>query len=203
MFVINPYLRFALIAAGILGGLALWLSLGFWYGFPFLLGGLILGISYIFLGTVGPAAKVLQTQDFAKAEKLLDLTLKPEWLYSANRAFYYMMKGSIALQRKDLEAGEQWLRQAEAIDIPTPNERAMLQIQLAQIEASRQRWKPAQNHLRKAKEANVSVGAIKEQIDQLELALKQRGQLKAAQRMGRQGHGMMQRSGKRRRPKMR
>jgi tetratricopeptide (TPR) repeat protein len=203
MFVINPYLRFALIAAGILGGVALWLAFGFWYGFPFLLGGLILGVSYIFLGTVGPAAKVLQTQDFAKAEQLLNLTLKPEWLYSANRAFYYMMKGSIALQRKDLETGEQWLRQAEAIDIPTPNERAMLQIQLAQIEASRQRWKPAQNHLRKAKEANVTVGAIKEQIDQLEIALKQRGQLKAAQRMGRQGHGMMQRSGKRRRPKMR
>lgn len=203
MFVINPYLRFALIAAGILGGVALWLGLGFWYGFPFLLGGLILGISYIFLGTVGPAAKVLQTQDFAKAEKLLDLTLNPNWLYSANKAFYYMMKGSIALQRKDMEAGEQWLRKAEEIDIPTPNERAMLQIQLAQIEASRQRWKPAQVHLKKAKDANVTVGAIKEQIDQLELALKQRGQLKAAQRMGRQGHGMMQRSGKRRRPKMR
>ena len=180
MFVINPYLRFALIAAGILGGVALWLGLGFWYGFPFLLGGLILGISYIFLGTVGPAAKVLQTQDFAKAEKLLNLTLNPKWLYSANRAFYYMMKGSIALQRKDMDAGEQWLRKAEEIDIPTPNERAMLQIQLAQIEASRQRWKPAQVHLKKAKDANVTVGAIKEQIDQLELALKQRGQLKAA-----------------------
>lgn len=203
MFVINPYLRFALIAAGILGGVALWLAFGFWYGFPFLLGGLILVISYIFLGTVGPAAKALQTQDFAKAEKLLDLTLKPEWLYSANKAFYYMLKGSIALQRKDLEEGEKWLRRAEEIDIPTPNERAMLQIQLAQIEASRQRWKPAQHHLRKAKEANVTVGAIKEQIDQLELALKQRGQVKAAQRMGREGHGMMQRSGKRRRPKMR
>jgi tetratricopeptide (TPR) repeat protein len=203
MFVINPYLRFALIAAGIIGGVALWLAYGFWYGFPFLIAGLVLFVSYIFLGTVGPAAKALQTQDFAKAEKLLDLTLNPKWLYSANKAFYYMLKGSIALQRKDMDEGEKWLRQAEEIDIPTPNERAMLQIQLAQIEASRQRWKQAQNHLRKAKEANVTVGAIKEQIDQLETALKQRGQMKAAQRMGRQGHGMMQRSGKRRRPKMR
>lgn len=204
MFTIPPYIRFALIAVGILGGIALWVALGFWYGFPFLLTGLILLIGYILLGTVGPAAKAVQLQDFNGAEKLLDLTFKPEWLYSANRAFYYMMRGSIALQRRDMDAGEAFLKKAEKIELPSKNEKAMLYLQLAQIEANRQRWNPAKQYLKKAKDAKSTLPQIKEQIEMVDNALKQSGQVKAIQRMGTQGHQMMQQSGgKRRRPKNR
>lgn len=203
MFVIPPYIRFALIALGVIGGIALWVAFGFWYGFPFLLAGLILFVGYVFLGTVGPAAQAVQVQDFDKAEQLLNLTLKPDWLYSANKAFYFMMRGSIALSRKDMDKGEYYLKQAEKVDIPTPNERAMLHLQLAQIEAQRRRFPAAKQYLKKAKEAKVTLPEVKEQIAQLEVALKQSGQMKAAQRMGREGHQMMQRSGKRRRPKNR
>ena len=201
MFIIPPYVRFALIAAGFLGGIGLWVAFGFWYGFPFLLAALILLAGYIFLGTVAPAAKAVQTQDFNRAEQLLNLTLKPDWLYSANRAFYYMLKGTIALSRKDLNEGEKWLKQAEKIDVPTDNERAMLHLQLAQIEANRRNFNAAKQYLKKAKAANVKLPQIRDQIDQLDTALKQSGQMKAAQRMGRQGHQMMSRGGKRRRPK--
>lgn len=201
MFVIPPYLRFALIAAGILGGTALWVAYGFWYGFPFLLAGIILLIGYIFLGTVAPAAKAVQAQDFERGEKLLNLTLKPEWLYSANRAFYYMMRGTIAMSRKDLNAGEMWLKKADTIDVPTANEKAMLQLQLAQIEANRKNFAAAKKYLKKAKDTNTKLPQIVEQIQMLDQALKQSGQVKAAQRMGKQGHRMMSRGGKRRRPK--
>ena len=201
MFIIPPYIRFALIAAGIVGGVALWIAFGFWYGFPFLLAGLILLIGYIFLGTVGPAAKAVQVQDFDRGEKLLNLTLKPEWLYSANRAFYYMMRGTIALSRKDLNAAEGWLKQADAIDVPTANEKAMLKLQLAQIEANRKNFPAAKKYLKAAKETHVKLPQITQQIDMLDTALKQSGQVKAAQRMGKEGHRMMSRGGKRRRPK--
>ncbi|NJB86712.1 outer membrane PBP1 activator LpoA protein [Lewinella marina] len=201
MFIIPPYIRFALIAAGVVGGVSLWIAFGFWYGFPFLLAGIILFIGYIFLGTVGPAAKAVQAQDFAKGEKLLNLTLKPEWLYSANRAFYYMMRGTIALSRKDLNAAEGWLKQADSIDVPTANEKAMLKLQLAQIEANRRNFGAAKKYLKAAKETNVKLPQITEQIDMLDTALKQSGQVKAAQRMGKEGHRMMTRGGKRRRPK--
>ncbi|PHI19097.1 hypothetical protein CEQ90_14365 [Lewinellaceae bacterium SD302] len=203
MFVINPYLRFALIALGFVLGIGLWVTFGFWYGFIFLLAGIILLVSYVLLGTVGPAAKAVQVQDFDKAEELLNLTWKPEWLYSANKAFYYMMRGNIALSRKDMNGGEMWLKKAEEVDIPTPNERAALFLQLAQLEANRQRWTPAKNYLKKAKETKVTLPQIKEQIAMVDAALKNSGQVKAAQRMGRQGHGMMQRGSKRRRPKNR
>ena len=203
MFIIPPYLRFALIALGIVGGAVLWATLGFWYGIFFILIGLVLLAGYVFLGTVAPAAQKIQVQDMEGAEKLLNLTLKPEWLYSANRAFYYIMRGNIALSRRQFAEGEAYLRQAEAIDIPTPTEKATVHFQLAQIEYQKKNFKAAQKYLDKAKAANVKIPQIREQIEQMDKALKQSGQVKAAQRMGKQGHGMMGRGGKRRRPRNR
>ncbi|WP_020566709.1 tetratricopeptide repeat protein [Neolewinella persica] len=204
MFVIPPYIRFALIALCLIGGIGLWVSLGIWYGIFFVITGLILLGGYIFLGTVAPAAKQIQSQDFDGAEKTLNMTLKPEWLYSANRAFYYMMRGNIALQRKDINGGEVWLRKAEAIDIPTPTEKATLHFQLAQIEYQRKNFNAAKKYLKKAQDANIKIPQIREQIDMMDKALKQSGQMKAAQRMGKAGHGMMGgQGGKRRRPKNR
>jgi hypothetical protein len=204
MFVINPYLRFALIILGLVGGAALWAIWGPWYGIFFVIAGLVLLGGYIFLGTVGPASKALQAADFEKAEKYLALTLNPRWLYSTNRAYYYMLKGSIALSNKEVEKGEQYLKMAEEIEVPTDNERAMLQIQLAQIAASKSRWKQAKIHYRKAKECKITETAIKDQFKQLEQVINQSGQAKAAMRQGGgRGNVMMGGKGKRRRPKMR
>ena len=203
MFVIPPYIRFAAIAVSLLLGIVLWATQGIWYGIFFVLVGLVLLAGYIFLGTVAPAAQKIQLQDFDGAEQTLNLTLKPEWLYSANRAFYYMMKGNIALSRKQMDEGEQWLRKAESIDIPTPAERATLHFQLAQIEFQRKNFRSAEKYLKKVKDANVKIPQMQEQIGMMEQALKQTGQMKAAQRMGKQGHSMMGRGGKRRRPKNR
>lgn len=201
MFVIPPYVRFALIAVSLLLGIVLWATLGIWYGIFFVIIGLVLFAGYIFLGTVAPAAKLVQVQDFDGAEKTLDLTLKPEWLYSANRAFYYMMRGNIALARKDVNGGEAWLRKAEEIDIPTPTERGMLHLQLAQIEYQRRNFNGAKKYLKKVKEAGIKIPQMREQVDLLDQALKQSGQVKAQQRMGKQGHRMGGMGGKRRRPK--
>ena len=203
MFIIPPYVRFALIAVLLLGGIALWATQGVWYGIFFVITAIILFVGYVFLGTVAPAAQKVQVQDFDGAEKLLNLTLKPEWLYSANRAFYYIMRGNIALSRKQMAEGEAYLRQAEAIDIPTPTERATVHFQLAQIEYQKKNFPAAKKYLAKAKEANVKIPQIREQIEMMDQALKQSGQVKAAQRMGKQGHAMMGRGGKRRRPKNR
>lgn len=205
MFLINPYLRFALMGTGIIGGIILSVAFGFWYGFPFWLAGLILLIGYVFMGTVGSAAQAMQTMDFDKSEKLLNLTLNPKWLYATNRAYYYMIKGSAALARKDTEEGEKYLKMAEAIDVPTDNEKAMLQLQLANITASKNRWKEAEIHFRKAKQLKITDANVKEQLRQFEKVFSNRGQAKAALRMGGPQGGMITQGGKgkRRRPKMR
>ncbi len=202
MFTINIYLRFALIALFLGGGIVLAFLFGFWYAFPLLLLGLAFLIGYILLGTVQSAAVLLQEGDFDAAEKRLDLTLKPAWLYSTNRAYFYMLKGSLAMSRQDMDESEAWLLKAKEVEVPTENERAMLELQLANIMASRDRWKAAKLHYRNAKKMKITEGAIKEQLQQFEKALSNRNQMKAAARQGHRGNPM-QPGGKRRRPKLR
>lgn len=202
MFTINIYLKLALIAIGLLGGIALWATLGVWYGIWFVLMGIIMLVVYLLLGTVQSAAMLMQTADFEACEKRLNLTLSPRLLYPTNRAYFYMIKGSIALARKDVEAGEMWLKKAEAVKVPTDNERAMLQLQLANIAASKGKWKQAELHMRNAKQCKITDPNVKEQYKQFEKAFSNRGQLKNAQMGGQQGAAMRP-GGKRRRPKMR
>ena len=66
MFTINIYLKFALIAVSLIGGIALSAAWGFWYGFPLILAGVVLLISYIALGTVQSAAVLMQEGDLIK-----------------------------------------------------------------------------------------------------------------------------------------
>jgi len=133
MFTINIYTKLALIAVTLLGGIGLVIAYGFWYGFPFLLVGIGLLVSYILLGTVQSAAQLVQESKFEEAEKRLDMTLKPEWLYSANRAYYNMIKGTLAASRKDNATAEKFFAKAQEIGVPSDNETAMLELQLANI----------------------------------------------------------------------
>ncbi|MCB0556787.1 MAG: hypothetical protein KDD02_24795 [Phaeodactylibacter sp.] len=200
MFTINIYLKLALVAVGLIGGIALWVTMGVWYGIWFVLMGIIMLAAYILLGTVQSAALLMQTGDFDACEKRLNLTLSPKLLYATNRAYYYMIKGSIALARKDVEEGEMWLKKAEEVEVPTDNERAMLQLQLANIAASKNKWKQAELYFRNAKQCKITDPNVKEQFKQFEKAFSNRGQMKQAQMGGQRG---MTPGGKRRRPKMR
>jgi len=74
----------------------------------------------------------------------------------------------------------------------------MLQLQLANIAASKGRWKQAERHFRVAKKCKITEPNIKEQFKQFEKAFQNRGQMKQAGQAG-----GMRPGGKRRRPKMR
>jgi hypothetical protein len=206
MFSINIYLRFALIGLCLIGGTVMAFLLGFWYAFPFLLVGLILLVGYILLGTVQSAAMVMSKDtNFLGAEKRLNLTLNPKWLYVTNRAYYYILKGTIAQGLNRIDEAEEWLQKAQTLKLPSDNEKAAVQLQLAGIAAQRNKWNLVKLHLKNLKELNVTESALKEQIRQFEDAMKNQGQLKAAQRMGMmpKGGAPLKPGGKRRRPKMR
>jgi tetratricopeptide (TPR) repeat protein len=207
MFTINIYLRFALMGVLTLGGIALSAAFGFWYGFPLILIGLGLAIGYVLLGTVQSAAELMQTNDMVAAKQRLNLTLKPEWLYVTNRAYYYMLKGTIAMAEKNTEEGEVYLNKAQSLKLPTDNEKAMIELQLASIKANKGKFKEAEAHMRNIRQLKVTEGMIKNQIEEFDKALKQnKGQLNAANRMGAMRGQMMVRGGgggKRKRPPMR
>ena len=206
MFTINIYLKFALIAVFLGGGLVLSFLYGLGYSWILILIGLILLVSYILLGTVQSATLLVQSEQFDAADQRLNLTLNPKWLYPTNRAFYYIIKGSIASFRKDNDQAEAYLKDALAIKLPSDNEKAMVLLQLAGINAQRNKWTQAEHYFREAKKLKITERMIKSQFDEFEKAFAQRGQMKAVQRMGgAQGRNMMTNapSGKRRRPKMR
>jgi hypothetical protein len=200
MYTMNIYLKLALTALLLGGGIALAFAFGFWYALPLLLIGIVFFVSYILLGTVQTAAQLIEAQDLDGAEKRLNLTLNPNWLYVTNRAYYYIMKGSIAMQRGQESEAENLFKIAQNLKLPTDNERAMVQLQLAGIHLKKNNWNKVKTIMRKVKDYDVTEPTIQSQIDQIQMGLKNRGALnpsnmRQAQQMGR--------SRKRRRPKMR
>lgn len=203
-FTINIYLKLALIAGSFLLGIVLWIYYGFWYSSVFWLIGIVLLVSYILLGTIQSAAAMVQENDLAGAEKRLGLTLSPKLLYVSNRAFYYIISGTIQMHKNNIPEAEEYFNKALSLDLPTDTETAMVLLQLSSINANKGRWKAAENYYRQAKKLNVNEPMIKQQMDHIGQAIKQSGQMKVARQMGgRRGQNMMQPGGKRRRPKMR
>ena len=204
MFSINIYVKLALIVACLGGGILLAVYQGFWYAFPFILLGIGFLVSYILLGTVQSTAQLVQEMRFDEAEKRIKMTWKPNWLYKTNRAFYYIIMGSLAMNKKDNNGAEEWFKKAESVDLPTDDEKAMVQLQLANINAQKEKWPAAQIYFRNAKKLKVTQPQLKEQIAQFDKAFKSRGQMKHARGANkRQRNMMMNPGGKRRRPKMR
>ncbi len=205
MMNLNIYVLLGLTAFFLLSGIVSAFVFGFWWAFPLLLVGIILLVIYILFGSVNSAAKHIQTEEFEEADKKLALTFKPEWLYVTQRAFYYIMKGSIAMHRKDMTEAEELFDKALAMDLPSDNEKGMLLLQLANINGSKGKWRAAKNYVREAKKLKLTEEAIKAQLLQIEKAVGQSGQIKAARSMGKQGMGMISQGGKskRRRPKSR
>jgi hypothetical protein len=203
MFKINIYLKFAIIAVTLIVGIWLWLAFGFWYGIWFLLTGLVFIISYILLGTIVSTSELLQFQKFAEAEKRLNLTLSPRLLYPTNRAYYYILKGSFAVNNKDQETGEALFNKALSIKLPTDNEKAMILLQLANINATKNKWTAAKNYYNEAKKLKVTEKALKDQLNQFSKVFANKSTVTQAASMGKDGFNMMNRGSKRRRPKMR
>ena len=202
MFTINIYVKFALIALCLGVGILTSVLYGIGYGILFIIVGLILLASYILLGTVQSAAQLLQDGNLDETEKRLDLTWKPQWLYTTNRAYYFLMRGTVATHRKQPEIAEEWFQKAQSLELPSDNERAMVQLQLASINANKGKWNAAQLHFKKAKKFKVSEPQMRDQMKEFEKMLNNRGAIKQAQRMNR-GKGMpIKPGGKRRRPKM-
>jgi hypothetical protein len=207
MFSINIYLRFALIALGIVGGIALWAAYGWGYGLPFVIVGVILLIGYLLVGTIMSTNMLLGQMRLDEAEQRLNMTYFPNLLMPGYKGVFFMTKGAIAMQKKDWANAESMIKTALDSGLPTDNERGAAMLQLLMIGAQRN---PNRNvitqKLAEIKKLNITDSSLKEQIKEVE------GQLKLAAQnpmnpstmamMGGRG-GFRQGGGKRPRPKMR
>jgi tetratricopeptide (TPR) repeat protein len=201
MFTINIYLKFALIAAFLGGGIILAFSISFWYALPLIIIGLIFLASYIFLGTIQSSAMLMQKMDFDACEKRLALTFKPNWLYVTNRAYYFLIKGSIAMQRNNSDDAEAWFQKAQNLKLPSDNEKAMILIQMINIHLTKNRYTQANNAYRELKKLHLTTDMFKDQIKMLDDVMKQQGRMKMTGQMDQRM--MFRPGGKRRMPRMR
>lgn len=201
MFTINIYLKFALIAIFLGGGIILSFTFGFWYALPLIIIGLIFLASYIFLGTIQSSAIMMQKMDFDACERRLALTLKPNWLYVTNRAYYYLILGSIAMQRNKSDDAEAWFQKAQNLKLPSDNEKAMILIQMINIHLQKNRFTQANNAYRELKKLHLTSDMFKDQIKMLDDVMKQQGRMKMTGQMDQRM--MFRPGGKRRMPRMR
>jgi hypothetical protein len=203
MFTINIYVKFALIAVLLLGGIGLSFVYGIGYTWIMILAGLILLASYFILGTINSTGAKFQAMDIAGAEKQLALTYFPNLLYGPIKGIYYLLKGSIAAQKKDNKAAEESLTYALTLDMPSDNEKAMIYMQLVGIHMGKQNWPGAQAYLSQLKKLNITERMIKDQIGEMDKAMASRGNINLARSMGKAGMQQMARMGggsKKRRP---
>lgn len=203
MFTINIYLRFALIVGGIIGGTALWIALGFWYGFPFLLVGVLLLAGYLMLGTILSTNQLLSQQKLEEAEKRLQLTFFPKILLVGYKGVYYMTHGALAMQKRDFNTAETWIKKSLEAGLPSENEKATAMLQLVMIAANKNNIKQAQAHFAEVKKLNVTEPMLKEQIKEVEKQMKQASQAMNPSMMAMMGGKGFRPGGKRRQPKMR
>ncbi|MFZ1255447.1 MAG: hypothetical protein WAR77_03800 [Saprospiraceae bacterium] len=201
MFTINIYLKLALIGVLLVGGLILAFTVSFWYALPILLIGLVFLASYLFLGTIQSAAMFMQKSDFDACEKRLALTFNPNWLYVTNRAYYFLIKGSIAMQRNQPDNAELWFHKAQELKLPSDNERAMILIQMINIHLTKNRLTQANNTYRELKKLNVSTDLFKDQIKMIDDIMKQQGRMKMGGQMDQRM--MFRPGGKRKMPRVR
>lgn len=197
MFTINIYLKFAIIVVSLIAGIVLTATISFWYALPFFLIFIGFLVSYILLGTVQSSAVMMEQMDFDGAQQRLSLTWKPNWLYVTNRAFYYIIKGTILMNTNRVDEAEDWFNRAAQLKLPSDTEKAMVLLQLANIHASKGKWNQAKLEFMQAKKLKVTEKNLKEQMKQFEKVLAQRGQLKHAR------GGGMHMSKKRGRPRVR
>ncbi len=172
MFTIHIYLKLALIALTLIGGFILSVTISFWYALPIILIGLVLLASYLLLGTVQSTADLVQKQQFDAAERRLNFTLKPNWLYSTNKAYYYIMKGTMAMQRNDVKKGEEYLHKAEKVGLNSDNERGMIKMSLVSIYMNKGKQQKAKSIYRELKKLNITEPNMKGQLKMLDTAMK-------------------------------
>lgn len=149
-------------------------GLGFGFSFIFWLIFIVFVVGYFLLGTLSAASKRLQLEDIDGAERILGYTKYPNLLLKMNQAYFHLIKGMIAAKRGNQNEAEELLQKSYDIGLPTDNDKAMVLIQLANMNYTKRKFNIAKTQLRQIKDLNVQEPMLAAQVKNLEDALKVR-----------------------------
>ena len=164
-------LRFLLIALFIALGFVLWHQVGLWSAIAPFTGALLLIISFIFLGTVGPSFARLKRGQIKEADRLINLTQFPNLLLKRHRAYYHFTKGMIDLQRERLDKAETHFLQALDLGLRNANDFGFAALNLAHIHYVKKDFDQSRIFLDRCKSFQPDDLMIGEKVGELEKAL--------------------------------
>lgn len=147
-------------------------GLGLGYSFIFWLIFIVFLVGYFLLGTLSAASKQLNIEDIDGAERILGYTRFPNLMLKMNQAYFHLLKGMIALKRGDNKNGEELLQKSYDIGLPTDNDKAMVLLNLANMNYSKRKFSAASTQLRQIKELQVKEPSLMMKVAELEQALK-------------------------------
>ena len=186
MIKINVKIQFIIMAVCLVLFIILQATVGFGFAFIPLLILIGFAVAYVLFGTIASTSEILNTGDFEKAEKNLHLTFRKNWLLKYYRGYYLQLQGFIAIQKKDIEAGEDYLMQAREMGLPTNTDKATVALQLASLSFNKRNFQKANTYIREIKALDIKEKAILDQVSQMEQAIRAKpsmGQIMAMQGM--------------------
>ena len=167
--------RIALVILFLLLGIPLHIQAGLeaaWYLYA---GAFLLALTYFLFGTVWVAYRLLNQGKVLEAEQSLLLTRYPQFLLGRNKTYYYFIRGLIHLQHKELEPGQEALRQAVKKGKLRPRDQALALINLAHAAFVQKDYEQARARMTDVQRLQVDDLLVKQQLDELEKALAQAG----------------------------
>ncbi len=141
---------------------------------------LILSLGVVFFGTVNGALFMLNRGQVQEAEKLLNQTFKPDWLFKSHKAYYYFTKGLISLHKVNegldesiyLKEGEDNLLKSLQIGLSRKQERAMAFLNLASIALKNKDKSKTQEYYMGVKNNETNDLRLQKSLEDLEMAIK-------------------------------
>ena len=164
-------LRFLLLALCFIIAATLHYMLGFVIALPAYAASCILLISFIILGTVGPAFSRLRKGKILEARQLLGMTHFPNLLLRRHKAYYHFSYGMIDLQQKKLDRSIFHLEKAITLGLRNKNDHALAALNLAHIHFVQKNHQLSGEWAQRAKGYAPDDLMIQEKLAELEAAL--------------------------------
>jgi uncharacterized protein HemY len=128
----SPFVRLLMIAVSLIYGIK-WLYLGEWIGILLILGAVLLTVGYFRYGTVWLAFHALARGNLEKANRHISKINNPDRLGNQSKAYYYWIKGLLALNHGRHEEAKEFLERVEENHLRTANDQSILACLFAQV----------------------------------------------------------------------
>jgi len=123
---------------------------GFWPAFPLYFVGVIGLVSNFLIGPLRLIQEPMEQGNLEEVEKLLELVWYPNLLIKPIRSNYFMIKGNIAMTKKDFDGAEQLLKQSSSLGSSLTQAEGSTKLQLGMVCMQKGDLKQAEGYIRAA-----------------------------------------------------